>query len=212
MRNFFTALGVALVLFISQPANAQVGVIEADPFDVIEANAITSTVTLFAVNDSRRYTTCTGVVIKNTPTESVVLTAQHCVGMKSAIYVEEFLVSSVGIDPYNDLAYVKVNDFIPYKTPAKLSNYIPVVNDKIIIIGYPDMKLYKARGVIKIETSNEYVARIRVIGGCSGGGTFNERGELIGIVTSNLMGTKTTFIQKLQNLHKFVNVNKLLEK
>lgn len=212
MKRFLITLGITLSLFLTTlPSYVQVGVIKADPFDLAIPKAITSSVSLFTGNNRGEWFTCSGVVIKNTPTESIVLTAKHCVTMKSEILVEGLEINTMGISMYTDLAYLKLNQFIPYKTPTKLSNYIPKNGDKIVVVGYPDTELYLNKGTMYIATNKEQLAKVKIIGGCSGGGAFNAKGELVGIMVAHIPIFKTSFLIKLEDIHKFVTINKLLQ-
>lgn len=211
MKRLFTALSIVLILFLSQPVNAQVGVIESDPFDIVIPNAITSTVSITIVEHNGGLATCSGVVIKNTSIESIVLTAKHCLVFEGDMYVESLKVNSVGISYKNDLAYLMLNKFIPYKTPVRISNYIPINNDRIVGVGYPRMKIFTAQGTIFVQTPKQQYAFIDIKKGCSGGGTFNIDGELMGIMIKYYPGVRLAVLVRLEDIHTLINVNKLLE-
>ncbi len=213
MKRFFTALSITLALFLVSPniSNAQQGVIESDPFDIVIPNAITSSVSIVIIGKRGELGTCSGVVIKNTPTESIVLTAKHCLVFDGDMYVEALLVNAVGIAYKNDLAYLVINKFIPNKTPVRISNYIPKSKDKIVGIGFPTTELYKARGNIFIQTPIEQYAFIEIKKGCSGGGVFNKHGELIGIMIRHYPGLNIGILVRLEDIHILININKLLE-
>ena len=209
MKRLFTALGVALTIFLSSTfCFAQQ--VETDSLDLIIPNAITSSVSIFGVGE-KGYASCSGVVIKNTPTESIVLTAKHCIVSEKELFVESIKIYSVGISVSKDLAYIKLNKFIPFKTPTRLSNYIPHSKDRITGIGYPKGELYITKGKIFLETLDNQMAKMKIESGCSGGGVFNEDGELIGIMLGYVPYFNIAMLTKLQDLHKFIAVNKLLE-
>lgn len=213
MKRLITALSIILALFLISPniSNAQQGIIKSDPFDIIISNAITSSVSIVMVDDYDGIGTCTGVVLKNTPTESIVLTAKHCLVIEGEMYIESLLVNSIGVSYKSDLAYLVLNKFIPNKTPVRLSNHIPKNKDKIIGIGFPKRKLYKTTGTIFSETRKKQYAMMKIIKGCSGGGVFNEYGELIGIMVSYYPGIGMALLVRLEDIHTIINVNKLLE-
>ncbi len=211
MKRLFTALFIALTLSITQPIYAEQGVIESDPFDLVIPNAITSSVSLMIIEEDGRLATCSGVVIKNTPNESIILTAKHCLVFEGDMYVESLLVDEVGISYKSDLAYLILNKFIPYKTPVRMSNYIPKSKDKIVGIGYPSTKLYTTKGTIFFQTPKEQYAWLQIKKGLSGGGVFNTDGELIGIMVRYYPGVKMGILVRLEDIHTFINVNKLLE-
>lgn len=212
MKTFLTTLSI-LVLFLVSPnlSNAQQGVIESDPLDLIISNAITSTVKIVTVNFGK-FGRCTGIVIKNTPTDSIVLTAKHCVVFEGEMYINSLLVKSVGVSYKSDLAYLRTDEFIPYKTPVTLSNHIPKNGDKFIGIGYPTKGLIVIKGSIFVQTAIEqYVWSKEIPKGSSGGGIFNKKGELIGIMIRYYPGVQMGILVRLEDIHTIINVNKLLE-
>ncbi len=213
MKRFFTALSI-LVLFLVSPniSNAQQGVIESDPFDIIIPNSISSTVQIITVNFGK-FGRCTGVVIKNTPTKSIVLTAKHCVVFEGDMYIGSLKVDTVVASYKSDIAYLTLNEFIPYKTPVRLSNYIPAKGDKFIGIGYPTKGLTIVKGSIFVQTPTEqYVwTKEAIPNGSSGGGAFNKDGELIGIMVRYHSIVKMGILVRLEDIHALINANKLLE-
>lgn len=210
MRRLLTALGVSLVLLLSKPVFAQVGVIESDPLNIVTANAITSTVRIIMA-DGGSFGGCSGIVIKNTPTESIVLTAKHCISFEGEMYVQSLEVSSLGISLKSDLAYLILHEFIPNKTPVRISNYLPKDGDQIVAIGLPASKLYIERGTMFVQTETEQYAFIKIINGCSGGGVFNKDGELIGIMIRYYRLMNISILVRLEDIHTLINVNRLLE-
>ena len=211
MKRLFTALGVALILFLSPTFSlAQVGVINSDPFKIVTANAITSTVRIIFTTN-KGIGGCSGVVIKNTPTESIVLTAKHCLSFHGEMYVQSLEVNSIGTSLKSDLAYLVLNKFIPNKTPVKLSNYIPRNDDQIVAVGFPGSNLYIKKGNIFVQTPKEQYEWLEIINGCSGGGVYNTHGELIGIMIRHLPIMNVSALVRLEDIHTLINVNKLLE-
>ena len=211
MKRLFTALGVALILFLSSTFSlAQAGVINSDSLDLVTANAITSTVRIIMGTD-RGFGGCSGVVIKNTPTESIVLTAKHCLSFDGEMYVQSLVVVAVGSSLKSDIAYLILDKFIPNKTPARLSNYIPKSVDKIVAVGFPGSDLYITKGSIFVQTPKEQYAWLEIISGCSGGGVYNTYGELIGIMIQHYPIMKISILVRLEDIHTIIKVNKLLE-
>ena len=210
MRSLFIALSI-LALFLVSPniSNAQQGVIESDPLDLVTANAITSTVRII-FGTGRGFGGCSGVVIKNTPTESVVLTAKHCLSFDGEMYVQSLEVISVGSSLKSDLAYVVLDEFIPNKTPVRLSNYLPKSGDKIVAIGFPGSDLYITKGSIFVQTPKEQYAWLEIISGCSGGGVYNTHGELIGLMIRHYPAMDISVLIRLEDIHTLINVNQLL--
>ncbi len=211
MKRLLAIFTLALILCIVRPLYAQQGVVESDPFDIVIPNAITSSVSIVMVDQSNGLGICSGVVIKNTPEESIILTAKHCLVFEGEIYIESFLVDHVGISYRSDLAYLILNKFIPYKTPARISNYIPKSKDKIVGIGYPSTKLYITKGTIFLQTPKEQYAWLEIKKGLSGGGVFNTDGELVGIMIRYYPGVQMGILVRLEDIYTLINVNKLLE-
>ena len=65
-------------------------------------------------------------------------------------------------------------------------------------------------GYLTIKTSDWQLANINIIPGFSGGGIFNMSGELIGITWGAVLESNTGIFERLEDIHKFVNENKLL--
>lgn len=233
MKKLFTAFAIILSLILIKPGFSDIGVIlegETEPV-IIEENymdefeSIRNTAKL-VVNHSvsivslhgGKWGTCSGVIIKNTEEESIILTAKHCIGTVEELYVEYILADSVGISLYDDLAYIKLNEMIPDKTPAYISEFTPKRGDLVIAVGYPSMNLHVAVGEISIRTLDWQFAKIHIIPGCSGGGAYNEYGELIGIIWGAIgkddeedKKSEIGIFERLQDVVKFVKKHKLLE-
>jgi len=211
MKQFFTTLIFTLTLWLSVSTSfAEAGVIESDPLDLVRDIAITSTVNVI-MKDFGIYSSCSGVVIKNTPNKSIVLTAKHCIGFEGEMYIDGLPVIASQSSLKSDLAYLVVNNFIPNKTPARLSNYIPKNGDKIIAVGYPGRLIYSSKGTIFTQSPIEQLANLTVKKGCSGGGVYNVNGELIGLTIRYYPSINISILVKLEDIHTIVNVNKLLE-
>lgn len=210
MKRLFISLFITLIIFLSSNGYAQQGIIESDPFKIVTANAITSTVKIITETD-RGFGRCSGVVIKNTPTKSVILTAKHCLSFQGDMYINSLKVNFIGISLKADLVYLILNEFIPNKTPVKLSNHIPINGEEIVIVGFPKSKLYTDRGNIFVQTPKEQYAFIKAINGCSGGGAFNSSGNLIGIVIRYYPKINISVFVRLEDIHTLININKLLE-
>lgn len=240
MKQLFTAFALVLTLIIVPSIFAQVGVIQeekllaetliSDPIKPaktlleLESQSLKNTMRLVMnhsvsiVGLGSGFTTCSGVLIKNTLEESIILTAKHCIGTVEELYVENILADSVGISFYDDLAYIKLNEMIINKTPATISEFTPVKGDLVIAVGYPSLKLHVALGEISVRTKDWQFARIHIIPGCSGSGAYNEYGELIGIVWGAINGkdeneddSEIGIFERLQDVVRFVKKNKLLE-
>lgn len=244
MKRLFTAIVITLILFISPLCFAQIGVIPegktipktliSDPGDEtfdsktlieLESQALENNIkrvinySVSITSLGNGFGTCSGVIIKNTPNESIVLSAKHCIGTAEELYIEAILVDTVGISIYDDLAYFKLNKMIPNKTAVNISEFVPTKGDLVVTIGYPSFILHIGIGEIQIKTKDWQIATIHLIPGCSGGGVFNEYGELVGIVWGIIGSEKelekeestTGIFERLEDIIDFVRKNKLLE-
>jgi len=153
--------------------------------------------------------TCTGVLIKNTPKEAVVLTAKHCIGTVNEIYVEGILVTEVGINKSHDIAYVKTNEEIPNKTVTHFAKKNPVMKETVIGIGYPLLDLDIAVGQYRVITDKYQILSMVIKPGFSGGGIFNKDAKLCGLMVG--MERTLTVAEKLETIYDFINENKLLK-
>lgn len=107
-------------------------------------------------------------------------------------YCEHILASgAIGSEYENnqDWAIIKLNEPVPnFTAPPLAPPGLPNVGDRVTTIGTP-------QGVPSVRSTGriEYVDRegrgvrtdMDIVGGNSGGGAFNERGEFIGIVTTS---------------------------
>lgn len=239
MRKLFTMFATILSLIFVSTSMAQVGVIPegASMQQIIETeNAVAEkieyelelqklkntvkTVMNYAVSIGMfgsGFGTCSGVIIKNTPTESIVLSAKHCIGTVEELYVEGILADSVGISLYDDLAWIKLNQEIPNKYAVSISEFSPKKGDLAITIGYPSFELHIGVGQMHLETDDWQFALINVIPGCSGGGVFNEHAELVGIVWGGISKkgeedkAKIGIFERHLDVVNFVKKHKLLD-
>ena len=127
------------------------------------------------------YATCTGVVLDNTPDFALVATAKHCIKEGSPSYVEGILVEKVIVHDTRDLALVILSEKIPHKYPAKRPSEEHTVFSNIFHIGFPGGVTLYSQGKTLAQSFKIDVGLLHVIKGCSGGGVFNQEGELIGI-------------------------------
>lgn len=116
---------------------------------------------------------------------------------KSSIYRKGLVV---GLDPENDLALIKADGEVPLHATIPLSNKVRV-GDKLHIIGHVQGLAWTyMEGVASAERIREGVTLLQVSApiyfGVSGGGAFNQYGELVGI---------TSFIYKAPNIGFFVD-------
>lgn len=149
---------------------------------------------------------CSGVVLKNKSFDSVVITAKHCVDISQGMYVNNIPVKTIIASTKEDLALLIVDGYIPSKYNVKLAENNAVLGDKVYHYGLPKLQEYFIHGkVVMMLLSNHYASMVS-IGGCSGGGIFNEKGELVGILWGGTqMLTIYTPISKINQFLEEVN-------
>lgn len=125
----------------------------------------------------------TGFFISN---DGLILTAAHCVRDSIQIVVitsdkKEYVASIVLISGTDDVATIKISkDNTPYFTLAKTLE----VGEEINIIGSPlaITSVYMKGYVAKLDGS-ENLLNIGVLPGYSGSPVFNNKGELVGVIS-----------------------------
>ena len=165
-----------------------------------------STVSIFSVGNNE-VSTCSGVLIENTLHKSKVLTAKHCIDVFEKTYVEDIEVSYIITSKDDDIALLVLNQYIPYKTSAKLFYRNVYKLEKIYHIGYPNLDEYKSEGYVNLARGDSHYAKMKIIPGCSGGGLFNEKGKLVGIVWGgvSLYSNKSLAIyEPLTDINRFL--------
>ena len=144
------------------------------------------------------------------------LTAAH-VAIVPGLVLNEKPVKVLKIDPIKDIALLEVEADCPCVNLGK-----PVkVDDEIITIGYPIYNMVKlqiltegrAQGVMQMteedggKIANYLVITSHVAPGNSGGGVYNKRGELVGILVGVATVNMIMFSQIIPHLAFAVNVN-----
>ena len=163
---------------------------EEPKVDVV-ARAISNTVALMTVDGD---VFCSGAVA-----EGMFITAHHCVddGNKYNVLYKGVIYqgATTHVFPEKDLAFIdaigaKVKDTIP------LSEWQPVIGQKVIWLGYPlGSELLMGTGIVAAgssagEWAPEFLAIYgQFIPGNSGGPVFDETGKLVGIVSSTMVAS-----------------------
>lgn len=151
---------------------------------------------------------CTGVVIKETPTETYVITAKHCVYKTEEQYIETVKPSFVFVSAKDDLALFVVNGKIKNKEPVTLNMEEIKVDDHVYLLGYPywDKTPYTSDGKI-LRISDDWVwGLFKSIGGCSGGGIFNDKNELVGILWGGINTEGITMLESNKDIKEFLEL------
>ena len=147
---------------------------------IISKRVQKSTVSIFSLGGSIGF--CTGVIVVETDTHTGILTCKHCVSASEETLVENIPASSIIASMDEDLAFIIMKGKIPKKTSAVLANKNPELNDELIHIGYPIFKLWESWGKLIRTSKDWHWADFVSKGGCSGGGVYNKRSELVGIL------------------------------
>lgn len=194
MKKLLAAIAASLVLFQG-----------CTPKEVSTAKKITKSTVLvhmFISKGSRHgEALCSGVVIA----PHRILLADHCVNPPEGIsldkvWVEDYsghkqLATVVSKNVGYDLALLKIKDA---ETPARISYVEPKVGSTVWIVGMPlGLEWTVTKGIVSQVHVNVqgflgsfFITDATVLPGNSGGGAWNDRGELIGIVSmsTSLMG------------------------
>lgn len=152
-------------------------------------------------SDRRRMAGCSGTYVST----STVLTAAHCFsGTVTDVWVrgvdkKSYPATVLKLDPVRDLALLKVGKVKNHKY-ARMANDTRV-GEKVINVGSPIIfEFLISEGIVssidyKIDGDLSYGGKSRytvttamINSGSSGGGAFNEKGELIGVNTMTIGG------------------------
>lgn len=174
MKKILAILFVASLICVT-PANATHNV-----YDTIRKSAVS----IFSTGNGAGV--CSGTVIKNSSTESVVLTAKHCIDVFEYTFVEGIEINHIISSKNDDIAILILKTYIPNKLSAKLGMKNAEKFDKVYFLGYPRFNEYLESGTVKIDNGDSHYADMKVIPGCSGGGLYNSNAELIGVVWGGL--------------------------
>lgn len=144
-----------------------------------------STVHVMAVDENGDMAgVCNGVVLKNADHYATVLTAGHClIPGDYQYYVEnQKAYFSFKSEKY-DLAFIYVTNRLDNKESAKLSDRSIQFNEAIYFVGDVVGEQVDRMGRV-ISTIFDDISTLSVRRGCSGGGVWNDSGELVGILTT----------------------------
>lgn len=136
---------------------------------------------------------CSGVVVS--PHE--ILLADHCVNPPEGIKIDKIWVKNYegqaqeatveAKDPFDDLAVLTVRKA---EVPAKIATHQPKVGETIWVVGMPlGIPWAVTKGIVTKTGLNVpwllgtfFITDATVLPGNSGGGAWNDKGELVGIV------------------------------
>lgn len=163
-----------------------------------------SSVSIFSIGG--QYTSiCSGVVIKNDAQNIQVITAKHCSDVYEEVYVEGIKIDYSIESSSDDLAILILSSTIPDKSPVQLADRGAKRKEIIYYLGFPNTEVYTRVGVVWLNAIDNSYAFMEIIPGCSGGGVYNEYGELIGIAFASISGkNKMAIYEPLPDIRKFL--------
>ena len=132
-------------------------------------------------SEGKNSASCTGVVIKNTPEMSEVLTAKHCVENRNIAYIDNISSNTFSKSQRDDLAIIYFDKSLPSKLVTKLFYGKIKRGDIVYHLGLTKNIIY-GNGKITHLYFSSAKSTIKVEHGCSGGGVFNDDGELVSVV------------------------------
>jgi len=165
----------------------------------LKAELKTTTVSLFSVGDGGSGT-CSGTIINEIDGDHHILTAKHCIHRSDEAFVDRNNTKLILASTHEDLAYIIVDGKIPGKKVAPLAQFNSYIDEQVHHAGYPEEHFYISTGKVHRNASNDSYVFMESRGGCSGGGIFNNEGELVGV----LWGGYDTFKDKM-TLYESVN-------
>ncbi|RZI40513.1 serine protease [Herbaspirillum sp. HC18] len=130
------------------------------------------------------------------PSASFIATNAHVVGSEKSARVkagvDEYLGEVISRDDELDLAIVKINNLTLPKAVLKEVAPVPKVGSSVFAIGNPlGLEKTLTSGLISSVRQKEGITILQtsaaISPGSSGGGLFNEQGELVGITTSKMV-------------------------
>jgi len=154
---------------------------------------------------------CSGVIVSETERNQYVLTAKHCIDIFEEVYVDHNKAKLYLASTSDDLALIIVNGKIPGKVPIKFSAVPTYIGAEVHHIGfptgYPSLTPYLSTGVVSRISNDWNFALLEIVLGCSGGGVFDEDGNLIGILwgSYDTYNNKITIFEPLEDITKFLN-------
>ncbi len=167
-----------------------------------------SSVSIFSIGKSGS-AVCSGVIIKNEKNNTQILTAKHCSDVFEETYVDGLRVSYVLSSDNDDLAIFILKEQIPNKKSVRFAKQNQKINTLIYHLGFPELSVYTSVGYIYLNAIDNSFAIMKIIPGCSGGGLFNEDGELIGIGFASIdFGEGLTVYESIYDVKNFIDTVK----
>lgn len=149
---------------------------------------------------------CSGTIIKESFNTTYVLTAKHCVGVTEDMRVENNKVSIIITSSTDDLAILYVEGKIPNKSVATIGLFDLEVGEIAYHVSYPNFEKYYRSGAMFRYNHDWQFLRFKAIGGCSGGGIFNDKAELVGVLWGGFNYNPITIIEPLKDVIAFLEL------
>jgi len=169
-----------------------------------------SSVSIFSLG-SEGLGRCSGVLIDSKYGLNTILTAKHCIDTYEETYVDGKHIALIIASKMDDLAILLVNGNFTNKQPAKIAKALNY-EEPIYIVGYPDKNIYLDVGTLYLRTNDWEFLNLYAKPGCSGGGVFNSKNELVGILWGGLSMEDTAIIEPLSDIKQFLKEIKLYTK
>jgi serine protease Do len=169
-----------------------------DPHDVRIANRVQQSTVKIVVKihkeNRKGEILCSGEVVS--PTE--ILTAGHCLSFSKGVEIDHIWIRNWAgrsqtaqiedVDMLNDLGVLEVRK---PEIPARIARKQPSIGATVWVVGMPlGAEFVVSKGIVSQENmkfvgflASFFITDATVLPGNSGGGAFNDRGELIGIVS-----------------------------
>jgi len=149
---------------------------------------------------------CSGTIIREGFDTTYILTAKHCIGVAEDMRVENNKVKLIVTSATDDIALLYVEGIIPGKSVATIGSIGLKVGEMAYHVSYPNFEKYYRKGVMFRYNHDWQFLRFKAIGGCSGGGVFNEKGELVGVLWGGFNYNPITIIEPLKDVIKFLEI------
>lgn len=173
-----------------------------------------SSVSIFSVSPG--FSSCTGILISENEYAQYVLTAKHCITTSEEVYVEHVKADLYVASTIDDLAIIIISEKLDNKVPVEMAKSSIDIEEQVHHIGfpsgYPDIKSFSASGIVSRKSTDWGIARMKSINGCSGGGIFNDNGELVGVLWGGyrVQNTDITLFEPLEDINNFLtDINRL---
>lgn len=170
--------------------------------DKISKEVQKNTVNIMGIGQGLSF--CSGVIISSSKNYTYVITCKHCVSPTEETLIENIPAEAIFAPMDEDLALIIIKGNIPEKITAILSKDNPQIKEELIHIGYPKFKLHESWGKLIRTSKDWHWATFSAKSGCSGGGVYNRKKELVGILWGSLYYGNISIYEPIEDIHKFL--------